>query len=281
MLTRNVEPGDLVQPGRVLLEIARAGDTELLVPVDEKNLALLSLGQKAQVIADAYPDRPFAAVVTFIAPSVDPQRGTVEVRLRVDPVPDYVPPSDVASVADLTKPAVAARMRKLIQGTGRDSGNMMLSAEVMQAYGLEAAGYRLQPGTVTIRCAVDCSAASVRDTAQLNPGRMLWIEVEPGGAFDIGIAEPIGSADFPVTMVVAGDMTVSNANAKLNGVVYTTGDTLANFGGLTLTGALVAQSDLRLSNGGINTVVYDAAMLGLLNRASGSFVRVPGSWRDF
>lgn len=90
VLTRNVEPGDLVQPGRVLLEIARAGDTELLVPVDEKNLALLSLGQKAQVIADAYPDRPFSAVVTFIAPSVDPQRGTVEVRLRVDPVPDYL-----------------------------------------------------------------------------------------------------------------------------------------------------------------------------------------------
>ncbi len=90
VLTRNVEPGDLVQPGRVLLEIARAGDTELLVPVDEKNLALLALGQKARVIADAYPDRPFVAVVTFIAPSVDPQRGTVEVRLKVDPVPDFL-----------------------------------------------------------------------------------------------------------------------------------------------------------------------------------------------
>lgn len=90
VLTRNVEPGDLVQPGRVLLEIARAGDTELLVPVDEKNLALLALGQRAQILADAYPDRPFGAVVSFIAPSVDPQRGTVEVRLKVDPVPDYV-----------------------------------------------------------------------------------------------------------------------------------------------------------------------------------------------
>jgi glycine betaine/proline transport system substrate-binding protein len=63
-------------------------------------------------------------------------------------VPAYVPATDVASVVDLTKPAVAARMRKVIQGTGRDSGNMLLSAEVMQAYGLEAAGYRLQPGTL-------------------------------------------------------------------------------------------------------------------------------------
>ena len=85
VLTRNVEPGDLVQPGRVLLEIARAGDTELLVPVDEKNLGLLALGQQAQVIADAYPDRVFGATV-----SVDPLRGTVEVRLKVEPVPDYL-----------------------------------------------------------------------------------------------------------------------------------------------------------------------------------------------
>jgi HlyD family secretion protein len=98
VLTRNVEPGDLVQPGRVLLEIARAGDTELLVPVDEKNLALLALGQKGQVLADAYPDRAFNAVVTFIAPTIDPQRGTVEVRLKVDPVPDFLKQDMTVSV---------------------------------------------------------------------------------------------------------------------------------------------------------------------------------------
>jgi glycine betaine/proline transport system substrate-binding protein len=63
-------------------------------------------------------------------------------------VPAYVPESAVASVLDLGKPDVLARMERVIQGTGRDSGNMMLSAEVMQRYGLEAAGYRLQPGSI-------------------------------------------------------------------------------------------------------------------------------------
>jgi glycine betaine/proline transport system substrate-binding protein len=63
-------------------------------------------------------------------------------------VPTYVPVSELASVADLTKPAVQARMNRTIQGTGRDSGNMMLSAEVMRAYGLEAAGYELVPGNL-------------------------------------------------------------------------------------------------------------------------------------
>ncbi|MFO7748275.1 MAG: efflux RND transporter periplasmic adaptor subunit, partial [Orrella sp.] len=57
ILTRNVEPGDLVQAGRVLLEMARDGDTEILVPVDERNLGVLALGQSAQGVPDAYPDR--------------------------------------------------------------------------------------------------------------------------------------------------------------------------------------------------------------------------------
>ncbi|WP_339824983.1 efflux RND transporter periplasmic adaptor subunit [uncultured Arenimonas sp.] len=90
VLTRNVEPGDLVQPGRVLLEIARAGDTELLVPVDEKNLEVLALGQPAMCVADAFPARPFPATVSFIAPSVDAQRGSVDIRLAVSPVPDFL-----------------------------------------------------------------------------------------------------------------------------------------------------------------------------------------------
>ena len=90
VLTRNVEPGDLVQPGRVLLEIARSGDTEIEVPIDEKNLATLALGQQAHCLADAFPDRPFAAIVNYIAPSVDARRGTVAVRLKVDPVPLFL-----------------------------------------------------------------------------------------------------------------------------------------------------------------------------------------------
>lgn len=90
VLTRAVEPGDQVQPGRVLLEIARSGNTEMLVPVDEKNLAALRVGQRAQVVADAYPSRPFEAKVIFIAPGIDPQRGTVDLRLQADPVPAFL-----------------------------------------------------------------------------------------------------------------------------------------------------------------------------------------------
>lgn len=90
ILTRDVEPGDLVQPGQTLFTIALTGNTEIRVPLDERNLPQLALQQNATVISDAYPDQSFPARINFIAPSIDPQRGTVEVRLTVNPVPDFL-----------------------------------------------------------------------------------------------------------------------------------------------------------------------------------------------
>lgn len=90
VLTRDVEPGDLVQPGQTLFTVALNGNTEIRVPLDERNLPQLALEQTATVIADAYPDQSFPARISFIAPSIDPQRGTVEVRLIVNPVPDFL-----------------------------------------------------------------------------------------------------------------------------------------------------------------------------------------------
>ncbi|RKG45977.1 efflux RND transporter periplasmic adaptor subunit [Acinetobacter cumulans] len=90
ILTRNVEPGDLVQPSQTLFTIALDGATEIRVPFDERNLPLLALQQKAAVIADAYPNQSFPAHINFIAPSIDAQRGTVDVRLTVDPVPGFL-----------------------------------------------------------------------------------------------------------------------------------------------------------------------------------------------
>lgn len=90
ILARQVEPGDSVQPGKTLLSLSPAGATELIVQIDEKNLRLLALDQTATVSADAWPDRNFPARVSFIGPVVDAQRGSVEVRLRVDNPPDYL-----------------------------------------------------------------------------------------------------------------------------------------------------------------------------------------------
>ena len=101
VLTRSVEPGDVVQPSRTLLVFAADADVQLVVEPDERNLAWIQLGQKARASADAYPQQVFDAVVSYIAPSVDPQRGSVEVRLGVPTPPAFLKPDMTVSI-DLT-----------------------------------------------------------------------------------------------------------------------------------------------------------------------------------
>lgn len=98
VLKREVEPGDVVQPGRTLLLLARSGAPELTVQADEKNLAVLRLGQPAMASADALPAETFEARVAFIAPAVDPERGTIEVRLSVPNAPAALRPDMTVSV---------------------------------------------------------------------------------------------------------------------------------------------------------------------------------------
>ena len=101
VLTRSVEPGDVVQPSRTLLVVAAGGSTQLVFQADERNLAAMKLGQRARASADAFPDQVFDAVVSYVAPSIDPQRGSVEVRLVADRAPSVLMPDMTVSI-DIT-----------------------------------------------------------------------------------------------------------------------------------------------------------------------------------
>jgi HlyD family secretion protein len=117
VIAREVDVGDAVQPGRALLTLSPEGDTEIVLRLDERNLGLVALGQPALASADAHPDRRFAAEVGFISPLVDPQRGSVEVKLRVPDPPAYLRQDMTVSVdiavgrsdAALVVPATAVR----------------------------------------------------------------------------------------------------------------------------------------------------------------------------
>lgn len=87
---RAVEPGDVVQPGTALLQIARADSREILVPLDEKELGPVAIGQSALIIADAYPTEVLEGRVSFIAPAVDTNRGTIDVHLELLESADFL-----------------------------------------------------------------------------------------------------------------------------------------------------------------------------------------------
>lgn len=90
LISRDVERGNVVQPGNVLMKLSPAGKTQLVVQIDEKNLGLVAVGQKALASADAFPKQRFPAEVVYINPGVDLQRASVEVKLEVADPPAYL-----------------------------------------------------------------------------------------------------------------------------------------------------------------------------------------------
>ena len=87
VLTRQVEPGQIVQAGKALMSLALAGPTQLIAQVDERFLEQLQTGQSTSVVADAFLDQRFIAHVLSIAPAVDAQRGAIEVKFSLDKAP--------------------------------------------------------------------------------------------------------------------------------------------------------------------------------------------------
>ena len=113
LISRDVETGDVVQAGKALMTLSPSGATQLVVQIDEKNLPLLVLGQLARASADAYPTLNFSAAISYINPSVDLQRGSVEIKLNVPEPPAYLRQDMTVSV-DIQ---VATRLRPLLVPT--------------------------------------------------------------------------------------------------------------------------------------------------------------------
>ncbi len=81
ILNKMVDEGEYVQPGRTLLEI---GTEELQIEIspDEKELNLLSIGKKGYVSPEAFPNSRYEVEIFEIAPSIDSDRGTIDVYLK-------------------------------------------------------------------------------------------------------------------------------------------------------------------------------------------------------
>lgn len=134
VLVRSVDPGQIVQAGKALLTVSVQGPLELVAQVDERFLGQLQVGQPARVLADAYPGQPFNAQVSRLAPSVNAQSGSVEVRLTVPAQrPDFLREDMTLSVEVRTGERSGARVLPLralrsssTDGEGADGEVMVL-----------------------------------------------------------------------------------------------------------------------------------------------------------
>lgn len=67
ILTRNVEPGEFVQPGAAAITMANLNELTITVYVPEDRYGEISLGQQVTVTVDSFPNQTFSATVSSIS----------------------------------------------------------------------------------------------------------------------------------------------------------------------------------------------------------------------
>ncbi|WP_353268457.1 efflux RND transporter periplasmic adaptor subunit [Gemmatimonas sp.] len=90
LIFRAVEVGDVAHVGDVLMRLAPAGEMEILVQVDEKQIGRMAVGQSAVASPEAFPATRFDARVRYINPAIDVLRASVDVRLLIPAPPDVL-----------------------------------------------------------------------------------------------------------------------------------------------------------------------------------------------
>jgi type II secretory pathway pseudopilin PulG len=167
-------------------------------------------------------------------------------------------------------------------------------------FGMWPDTYRAQPSVVQIDCSGGCTSADINARVNLFPGHAIWVNGGTAGGLVVnadigstpGVADPttqslLGSEvtpKGPVLLIVEGNLTLTSGTVY--GLVYrrkppaaTSVDWSRGVGTTTIRGALISEGNI--AAGGAQTVIYDAALLNRLHTRVGTYVRVPGGWRDF
>ncbi len=84
---RRLDPGVLVGPQAgtgAILTVERVDVLRVFIPVNERDVAGLALGQEAHVELDAFPDRTFRGKVVRLSPAFDPVARTLDAEVHLE-----------------------------------------------------------------------------------------------------------------------------------------------------------------------------------------------------
>jgi Tfp pilus assembly protein PilX len=140
-------------------------------------------------------------------------------------------------------------------------------------FGMSKTAYKALPSVKRITC--PCTETTL--TAAYSEGaRQFWLD----GNLAMNANITIGSETDPVLVVTDGNVTMSG-DLRVFGVFYSTSITWDNTGGggALLQGAAISEGNY--TGNGTPDYYYDPRVLARLRYDLSSFVRVPGSWRDF
>ena len=143
-------------------------------------------------------------------------------------------------------------------------------------FGVDAATWNSHAAVQPIDCLGDCTARVAAALEGVNTNRLLSI------ASDAQLTGPValGTATQPVLLVVHGTLAL-RGDVTLHGLVYAADIRWdeSHSPQAQVRGALISAANYR--GDGSPDLHHDATVLHTLQRQAGSYVRVPGSWRDF
>ncbi len=109
VLEKNAVEGMRFAPGMSIFRVADLSTVWVIADVYEQNLAQVKVGQPADVVIDAYPNRTFEAKVTYLYPTLNAPTRTTPVRLELANRDGLLRPGMFAHV-DLATGGTAARL---------------------------------------------------------------------------------------------------------------------------------------------------------------------------
>ena len=107
VLEKKALQGMRFMPGEMLYQIADLSSVWVVADVFEQDIALVKSGAKARVKINAYPDKQFDAVITYVYPTLNAPTRTVSVRL------------ELANPQGLLKPAMFAQVEMSVGSKGK------------------------------------------------------------------------------------------------------------------------------------------------------------------
>ena len=107
VMERKAVSGMRFMPGEMLYQIADLSQVWVLADVNEQDIGLVTNGGKAQVQINAYPDKRFDGVVTYVYPTLKPETRTVAVRV------------ELANPGGLLKPGMYAQVQLASGNAGK------------------------------------------------------------------------------------------------------------------------------------------------------------------
>jgi multidrug efflux pump subunit AcrA (membrane-fusion protein) len=105
VVERGISLGGTAEPNKALFRIMDLSRVIVEGDVFENDVSKVKLGQAARIKLDAYPDRVFSGIVSFIASQLDPEKRTLRLWVSIDNKEGLLKPGLFAGVALVIKPS--------------------------------------------------------------------------------------------------------------------------------------------------------------------------------